>query len=97
MPADPDQLNALEAAAAEHNGVRVWSIVAPTQQELAERVALILGEHMTNDDELHITHSVVQNGSQNKVQQRFLRQPEAYTELFFEYSAVLVLRGATDT
>ena len=44
MPADPDQLNALEAAAAEHNGVRVWNIIAPTQQELAERIALTLGE-----------------------------------------------------
>jgi hypothetical protein len=52
---------------------------------------------MTDDDELHITHSVIQNGSQDKVHQRFLRRPEAYTELFFEYSAVLVLRGATDT
>jgi hypothetical protein len=31
MPADPNQLDAL-GAAAEHNGVRVWSVVAATQQ-----------------------------------------------------------------
>jgi hypothetical protein len=94
MPADPDQLHALEAAAAEHNGVRVWSIVASTQHELAERIALTLGEHMTDDDELHITHSVIQNGSRDKARSRFLREPDAWTELYFEYSAVIVLRGA---
>ena len=94
MPADSNQLNALEAAAAEHNGVRVWSIVAPTQQELADRIALVLGEHMTDDDELHVTHAVVQNGAQDKVRQRLLRRPDAWTELYFEYSAVMVLRRA---
>jgi hypothetical protein len=94
MPADPDQLSTLAAAAAEHNGVRVWSIVAPTQQELVDRIALVLGEHMADDYELHITHSVVQDGSQDKVRQRFLRRADAWTELYFEYSAVIVLRGA---
>jgi hypothetical protein len=95
MPADPNQLDAL-GATAEHNGVRVWSVVAATQQELADQIALILGEHMTNDDELHITHAVIPTSSQDKIQPRFLRHSEAYTELFSAYSAVLVLRSETD-
>ena len=93
MSANPDELSALEAAAAEHDGVRVWSIVAPTQQELAERVAVVLGEHMTDDDELHITHAVVQNGAEARTRRRVLRDNDAWVELSFEYSAVIVLRG----
>jgi hypothetical protein len=95
MPADHDDLGALEAAASEHHGVRVWSIIAPTQQELADRIALVLGEHMREDDELHITHAVVQSGVENKLRRQPLRKPESWTELSFEYSAVIVLR-ATD-
>jgi hypothetical protein len=93
MPASPDELHALEAAAAEHQGVRVWSIIAPTQQELADRIALVLGEHMTDHDELHITHAVVQNGAETKSRRHVLREDETWTELSFEYSAVIVLRG----
>ena len=93
MPANPDELHALDAAAAEHHGVRVWSIVAPTQQELANRIALVLGEHMTDDDELHITHAVVQNGAETKSRRHVLREDETWTELSFEYSGVIVLRA----
>lgn len=93
MPANPDELHALEAAAAEHHGVRVWSIVAPTQQELADRIALVLGEHMTDHDELHITHAVVQSGAEDRLRRHLLRKPESWMELTFEYSALVVLRG----
>jgi hypothetical protein len=92
VPADPHNLDALEAAAAEHGGVRVWSIIAPNQQQLAERIAIVLGEHMQDHDELHLTHAAVQNGHQDKHKRRFMRQPQTWTELSFEYSAVVVLR-----
>jgi hypothetical protein len=96
MPGDPDRLAGLEEASAEHRGVRVWSITAGTQQDLTDRTALILGEHMSDQDELHITHTVVQNGSQNRQRTRILRENEIWTELFFEYAAMIVLRGPTD-
>lgn len=77
-----------------HRGVRVWSVHAISQQELIDRVAVVLGEHMADNDELHITYAVVQNGSQPHVRPRVLRDPDVWTELFFEYSAMIVLRGS---
>ena len=48
---------------------------------------------MKDDDELHLSHAVVQNGAHEVLQQRLLREPKTWTELYFEYSAVIVLRG----
>lgn len=93
---DPDRADALDDAVSQHRGIRVWSITAGTQQELTDRIALILGEHMSDADELHITHAVVQNGSQNRQRARFLREPDVWTDLYFEYSAVIVLRGPAE-
>ena len=77
----------------EHRGVRVWSVQATSQQGLIDRVALLLGEHMADDDHLHVTYAVVQNGSQEHVRPRILREPDIWTELHFEYSALIILRG----
>lgn len=90
---EPERSDALEQAMSEHRGVRVWSITAASQQELTDQIALVLGEHMSDHDELHITHAVVQNGSENRTRARLLREPENWTELYFEHSAVIVLRG----
>jgi hypothetical protein len=93
MSADPNDLEGLEQAVAEHNGVRVWSVLATSQQDLTDRVAVVLGEHMTDSDELYVTYAVVQNGSEPHAQRRMMREPKIWTELSFEYSAMIVLRG----
>jgi len=38
----------------EHLGVRVFSVSAPSMQELIDRMAVILGEHLDEGDELHV-------------------------------------------
>lgn len=77
----------------EHAGVRVWSVQAASQQGLIDRVAVVLGEHMEDGDELYVTYAVVQNGAQDRVRPHLLRQPDVWTELHFEYSAMIILRG----
>ena len=62
----------LEEVSSEHLGVRVWSVQAVSQQALIDRVAVVLGEHMADDDELHVTYAVVENGSQEHVKARLL-------------------------
>lgn len=88
-----EDLAGLEELTSEHRGVRIWSVQGPSQQALIDRIAVILGEHMADGDELHITYAVVQNGSEDRTKFRFLREPDVWTELFFEYSALLILRG----
>lgn len=77
----------------QHRGVRVWSVQAPTQQELIDRISVLLGEHMDDGDELHMTHSVVQNGSRDYTRNRPLGPPKTWTELSFEHTALIVLRA----
>jgi hypothetical protein len=48
----------------EHLGVRVFSVSAPSMQELIDRMAVILGEHLDQGDELHVSFNSMQNGSQ---------------------------------
>ncbi len=86
----------LDEFASEHLGVRVWSVLAASQQDLTDRVAVVLGEHMADNDELHVTYAVIQNGSQEHVHPRLLRDPEVWTELHFEYSALIILRSVQD-
>ncbi len=78
----------------EHAGVRVWSVSAPTLQELIDRIAVILGEHMADGDQLHVSSNAMQTGEQLVQRPHLLRAPEQWTESFFEYSALLVLRGS---
>jgi hypothetical protein len=51
-----------ELVLAEEGGVRVFYISAPTMADLVDRLALVLGEHMHDDDELHVTYNAMQNG-----------------------------------
>ena len=39
----------------EHLGVRVFCLSAPDAQQLSDQLALILGERMASDDEMHLT------------------------------------------
>ena len=84
-----------ELVLAEEGGVRVFYIAAPTMQELVDRLALVLGEHMHDGDELHVTYNAMQSGWQEHPPTKggLIRRPEAgWTELRFEYSAFVVLR-----
>lgn len=93
-PADHDE-PAGDVILAVEGGVRVFWVVAPTMPDLVTRMALVLGEHMTDDDELHVTYNAMQNGWQHHAAQpRRLTKPptQDWTELQFEYSAFVVLR-----
>ena len=90
-------LTGAEVIAATEGGVRVFWVTGATMQDLVTRLALVLGEHMTDDDELHVTYNAMQNGWQHHpMQPRKLMTPSRseWTELFFEYSAFVVLRQA---
>jgi hypothetical protein len=77
----------------QHLGVRVFSVSAPSMQALIDRITVILGEHLDAGDELHVSFNSMQNGSQQHSGQKLLQTPQPWTELFFEYSALLVLRA----
>ncbi len=77
----------------EHLGVRVWSMRGETMQELIDQIAMVLGEHMADGDELHISYSSMQTGQQLRERAHLLRAPEQWTEVFYEYSALVVLRS----
>ncbi len=75
--------------------MRVFWITAPRMQDLVSRLALVLQEHMLDDDELHVTYNAMQAGAQPHPEvpaSTFRRGQPAWTELFFEYSAMVVLR-----
>lgn len=80
----------------EHLGVRVFCISAPDAQSLADRLAVVLGEHMAADDEMHLTYNAIQSGWEHDPGRAgWLGRPD-HTQLFFEYTAMLVLRPAAD-
>ena len=79
----------------EHLGVRVFSLTGATMQDLIDRIAVILGEHLDSADQLHVCFNAMQNGSQQHAGHKLLQAPRPWTELFFEYSALLVLRAPT--
>jgi hypothetical protein len=65
-------------------------------------LALVLSEHLRDDDELHVSHAVVQSGWTNHAPQPTNLVPprrarEGFTELFFEYSCLLVMRPRAAT
>jgi hypothetical protein len=63
-PQDP-AAPAGELVLAEEGGVRVFYISAPTMPDLVDRLALVLGEHMHDDDELHVTYNAMQTAGRN--------------------------------
>jgi hypothetical protein len=83
---------------ASEGGVRVFYIAGATMQQLVDRLALVLGEHMHDHDELHVTYNAMQSGWRehpSKPGGIFRRFQEGWTELQFEYSAFVVLREHT--
>jgi hypothetical protein len=80
----------------EEGAVRVFWLKASEMQGLVDRLALVLSEHMHPGDELHVTYNSMQNGWEAYPGRKgsVLRAPEApWTELRFEYSAFVILRG----
>ncbi len=101
MSDEPDHSGELPAEwpsdviGAEEGGVRVFWVSADTMQGLVERLALVLGEHMSDGDELHVTYNAMQSGWRDHAPRKgnLIRRPESgWTELRFEYSAFVVLR-----
>ncbi len=74
---------------AEEQSVRVFWLAAATMPALVERLALVLGEHMACGDELHVTYNAMQSGFR---QAPPARDGSQWTDLYFEYSAFVVLR-----
>jgi hypothetical protein len=69
--------------------VRVFYISAPTMGDLVDRLALVLGEHMHDDDELHVTYNAMQAGWTNHppTKGHLIRPPQqGWIESHFEYS-----------
>lgn len=78
---------------AEHLGARVFCISASDPQQLADHLALVLGEHMASDDEMHLTYNAIQSGWQHDPGRPGWLGRSPHTELFFEHTALLVLRS----
>ena len=81
---------------AEEGAVRVFWIKSEDMQGLVDRLALILAEHMGPGDELHVTYNAMQSGWREHPPRKgsVLTQPTSgWTELHFEYSAFVILRG----
>lgn len=76
----------------EHLGVRVFCISAPDAQSLADRLAVVLGEHMATDDEIHLAYNAIQSGWEDDPGRAGWLGRPGHTQLFFEYTAMLVLR-----
>jgi hypothetical protein len=75
---------------AEVDGTRTWTVWAASREELLERVTLIFAEHVHDDDEVHIAYNAMQTGWQDHPS-RDAKEPP-FKELFFEYSALIVVR-----
>jgi hypothetical protein len=78
----------------EHLGARVFCIAAPDPQQLADQIALVLGEHLATDDEMHITYNALQTGWQHDPGRTGWLGREPHTQLFLEYTALIVLRAS---
>jgi hypothetical protein len=67
---------------------------APDAQQLSDQLALVLGEHMASDDEMHLTYNAIQSGWQHDPGGPGWLGRSPHTELYFEHIALLVLRSA---
>lgn len=80
---------------AEAGGVRTVWVESETMQGLVDRLTVFLGEHMRGDDDLHVCYNAMSSGwTLHPAQPGGLRHgPQGeWTELAFEYSALVVLR-----
>lgn len=78
----------------EGDGVRTLYCHAPSMRQLMETLTAMLSEHVSDADELHVSYSAMQSGwqEQSAPSPGYAAAPGAWTQIFFEYSAVVVLR-----
>jgi len=79
----------------EHLGVRVFCVAATDPQQLANQIALVLGEHLATDDEIHITYNALQTSWEHDPGRAGWLGRAPHTQLFLEHTALLVLRAAS--
>jgi hypothetical protein len=72
----------------------VFCVAAPDPQQLADQIALVLGEHLAPDDDMHLTYNAIQTGWQHDPGRTGWLGRPAHTQLFFEEKPLLVLRPA---
>ena len=69
---------------------RTWTVWGSSREELLHRVTLIFAEHIQEDDEVHVAYNAMQSGWRNETPSP--DRDSTVTELFFEYSALIVIR-----
>jgi hypothetical protein len=79
-----------QALLQEREGTRTWTVWAPSREELLERVTLIFAEHIHDDDEVHIAYNAMETGWHQHPPNE--NDGSRFTELSFEYSALIVTR-----
>lgn len=72
----------------EHEAIRTWTVSGSSREELLHRVTLILAEHVHDDDEIHVAYNAMQTGWRDHTPE----DGSTFTEVFFEYSALIVVR-----
>jgi hypothetical protein len=78
-----------EMLAAEHEETCTWTVWGSSREELLRRVTLIFAEHVHEDDEVHVAYNAMQSGWREEPNPR---EGATFTELFFEHSALIVIR-----
>lgn len=93
-PTEPDD-ELSELLQASRPGVQVFWISGATKQALADRLAVVLSEHLSDGDDYQLSYNAMQSGWTNHPQQKggiFGKDRAAHTELFFEYSVIVTIR-----
>lgn len=75
--------------------MQVFWICGDTKQALAERLAIVLSEHLEDGDEYQLSYNAMQVGWENHPGKNagiFAKGRSARTELFFEYSVIVIIR-----
>jgi hypothetical protein len=69
---------------------RTWTVWGSSREELLHRVTLIFAEHIHEDDEVHVAYNAMQSGWRDQTPSA--DHDSTVTALFFEYSALIVIR-----
>jgi hypothetical protein len=72
-------------------------VAAPDPQPLADQIAPVAGEYLALADEMHLTYNAIQTDWQHDLGRAGWLGRPAHTQLFFEYTALVVLRCARDS
>jgi hypothetical protein len=73
----------------EHERTRTWAVSGSSREELLHRVTLIFAEHVHGGDEVHVAYNAMQTGWRDHDPSS---DGSTFKQLFFEYSALIVIR-----